>query len=44
MVDPSKRVGLLDLDLYGPSIPTMMGVQKEAQLTARKYVPTQRLP
>ncbi len=31
-----RRVGLLDADVYGPSIPRMTGVESEPELTANK--------
>ena len=35
-----SKVGLLDIDLYGPSIPMMMGIHKELQTTPdKKLVP-----
>lgn len=38
------RVGLLDADIYGPSIPLMMGVQEQPQLDpeGRRIVPFER--
>jgi len=33
------RVGLLDADIYGPSVPTMMGVCKEPFVTNKKMIP-----
>ncbi len=36
------RVGLLDTDLYGPSVPTMMGVHKEVHTTEdKKLIPVE---
>lgn len=32
----SKRVGLLDADVYGPSLPTMMNVNEEPELNKRR--------
>jgi ATP-binding protein involved in chromosome partitioning len=36
------RVGLLDADIYGPSIPTMMGVDQQPFVIDRKMVPLVR--
>jgi ATP-binding protein involved in chromosome partitioning len=33
------RVGLLDADIYGPSVPSMMGVQDEPKVVDQKLVP-----
>ena len=36
------RVGLLDADIYGPSVPTMMGVHQQPFVIERKMVPLER--
>lgn len=36
------RVGLLDADVYGPSIPQMMGIQEAPETRDRKLVPLER--
>ena len=33
------RVGLLDTDIYGPSIPIMMGVKEQPELKEQKLIP-----
>jgi len=33
------RVGLLDTDIYGPSIPIMMGVKEQPELREQKLIP-----
>lgn len=33
------RVGLLDTDIYGPSIPIMMGVKEQPELKGQKLIP-----
>lgn len=36
--DESKRVGLLDADVYGPSLPTMMNVNEEPELNKQNLM------
>jgi ATP-binding protein involved in chromosome partitioning len=36
------RVGILDADLYGPSIPLMMGIQQQPSVVNKRLVPVQR--
>lgn len=36
------KVGLLDTDIYGPSIPIMMGVKEQPQLKDQKLIPIEK--
>ncbi len=36
--DLGSRVGLLDLDFYGPSIPTMMGIRQKQTVSPQKRI------
>jgi Mrp family chromosome partitioning ATPase len=39
-IDPSSRVGLLDIDLTGPSLPHMLGLEKgEVMMSNEGWVP-----
>jgi len=41
--DQGLRVGLLDADIYGPSVPRLTGIREKPQLDAnRKMIPIQR--
>ncbi len=39
LADKGKRIGLLDADLYGPSIPAMMGIVSPPKVENNKMIP-----
>ena len=41
LADIGARVGLLDADIYGPNIPTMMGVERLPPLQGDKMIPAE---
>ncbi|MBI1272679.1 MAG: P-loop NTPase [Alphaproteobacteria bacterium] len=43
MAGTGKKVGLLDADIYGPSVPRMLGIEERPKLTPeKKIVPIER--
>ena len=43
LANQGKKVGLLDADLYGPSVPMMMGINKKPDMTSKnKIVPIEK--
>lgn len=43
LANSGARVGLLDCDVYGPDIPTMMGLKEKPEGTAdKKFIPLER--
>ena len=43
LVNEGKKVGLLDLDIYGPSLPITFGVNEQPQMTqSKKLIPIEK--
>ena len=42
LADMGAKVGLLDSDIYGPSIPTMLGTHDRPEVVANKLIPVDR--
>jgi len=42
LAQSEAKVGLMDCDVYGPSVPVMMGVERQPEIRDRKLVPLER--
>lgn len=42
LAEEGARIGLLDADIYGPSIPLMMGVHEQPDVVEAKLIPPER--